>query len=765
MQLRNLLHRGRMSCWAMRWFGVVCLVGVPASALAQTSLTGNSSRAGAVVLTGKLQEIIVTAERRRSTEQKTAESISVRRGAALTRQGKYSLAQILEDVPGVVGGAEPYSGSSFTSGTDSPAAGLTIRGIQSNQAAGGSMTSVAPAAAIYVDGVYDGIGGNYDINRVEVLRGPQGTLYGRSATAGLVAIHTFDPNLKRYGGDVALEFGNYDLKHYTAAVNLPLIRDVLAIRVAGNRYASNGFYSAEGGAMSTDDGRIKILYKPNDDLSVLLGAALENDSTRTGGTTVTLSAPNSYLFTSAPVGLGSNDSRQYWATVRWNFGPATLTYEPAFRSWESSAVNYIRNPIVNVDQTLVTPKDNFITQELHITSNPGSKLSWQVGALYYDNDLSNSNEVAFSPSGFLAFNSITPEKTTRATGVFAQATYRFAPSWRLTGGLRYDYTKITVNENYIEGNPFTGVTFPPLSLSGVTRRFNNVTYKARLEHDLTAQNMIYASISTGFSPGDVSISTTSAGPVALNLKAETLTAYEIGSKNRFVDDTLQVNGAVFYYNYAGYQTDGVDTNLLPNGQQNAADPGFSTLVSPVQSLGGELEVRYIPTAGNRVDFNMAYTDAYYVHKSQTLIPTGLAGPLSYVTFGYFFARDRIPGVVPFTSNLAYEHAVRLPGDSTLTLHGDVRYLSANDGIEVTQPQLAAGAYPFMRVGAQVIGDLSAAWSSGNGRYGVTVYVRNVGNNEYKTFPQRIGAINIPLTASTVMPYDPRTYGVVLTDHF
>ena len=146
----------------------------------------------------------------------------------------------------------------FTSGTDAAASGLTIRGIVSNSGAGGSVTSVAPAAAIYVDGVYSGIGGGYDLDRVEVLRGPQGTLYGRSATAGLIAIHTADPDLGELEANALTELGSYGLRHYSAAINVPL-GEHLAMRFAANHMARNGYDDKQGGEFSTDNARLKLL--------------------------------------------------------------------------------------------------------------------------------------------------------------------------------------------------------------------------------------------------------------------------------------------------------------------------------------------------------------------------------------------------------------------------------------------------------------------------------------------------------------------------
>ena len=701
-----------------------------------------------------LEEVVVTAERRVSDVQKTATSISVREGADLEKEGRFSLGQILEDVPGVTGGAASGTGGSQGSGSDISGSGVTIRGIPSNAPAGGSVTSVAAATAVYVDGVYEGVGGDYDINRVEVLRGPQGTLYGRSATSGLVAITTLNPDLSRIGGNAAVEFGNYALQHETAAVNVPLVDDVLGIRVAGNRYERNGYDSAPGGALATTDGKVKLLFKPNERLSVLFGAALQDNTTHSGGVTITQSPANVYSYTPTPVSPGGNDYRQYWAEVNWDFGPATLTYQPAYRTWESHALVSARSIFLNFDQTINTPKDNFLTHELRLASNPGSKLIWQIGTLYYNNNLSNSDQNLAYPTGMLLFNSVTREKATRAIGAFGEATYPLADSWRLTAGVRYDHTRVGVDQDYTS---ITGIT-QSLSGDAGVRSFDNFTYKARLEHDVTAQNMLYGSVTTGVSPGDVSAATGVTGnPIVLELKAETLTSYEIGSKNRFLNDRLQVNGSIYYAAYGNYQTAAVD--ITP---ANPFNPTFATIASPVQVYGTELEVVYQLATHDRVGLNLGYTNSYFVDKNGVVIYTDpITGP---ETFSRFFARDKIPGVAPYTGDLNYDHTVPLPGGSKVVLSGQARWSSPYDMASITPPQLAVGGYQYIRNNSVWIGDLYATWLSDSERYSVAGYVRNVGDDRYKTLGPGLAGETAMFT-SMVNLSDPRTYGVVLSARF
>jgi len=709
-----------------------------------------------------LKEIVITAEHRVEAVQKTPASVSVRNGEDMLAQGRYSLENILEDVPGVTGGAANSTSGTVGGGTDAPSSGLIIRGIASNAGAGGSVTSTAPSAAIYVDDVYNGLGSTYDLERIEVLRGPQGTLYGRSATAGLVAIHTHDPDLGKYDGNATVELGNYELRHYSAALNLPL-GDTVAARFSGNEYQRHGYYNGDGGALKSTDGRAKVLFKPNADFSVLLGAALEDNVDHTGGHSVADSAlRDTLVYADYPIGEGHSNSRQYWAELNWNLGFGTLTYIPAMRTFEQSATFIEAGPGGYGIQPLQTPSDDFYTHELRLSSGPDSKLIWQTGALYYDNHLSNSTAFAFGPiSPFPNAEAYVAntDKSTKAAGVFGEATYSFTDTWRLTAGLRYDYTKIEISELY-EQNVGTGADpFPvPANLQPVTdagsRIFHNWTYKVRVQHDMTPNDMLYGSISTGFSPGDLTVATCPQAnggltACALQLAAETLTSYELGSKNSFLEDSLRVNGDVFYYDYGAFQSAGI------NITGNPATPAFATLAVPVQVYGAELEAQYKITRTDRLGVNFAWADAYYLHKS----------PL----FATFVAEDKISSnnspssvaPIPVQASIGYDHVVDLPGDSILTLHADARYLSSHEG-DLSAAQQAAGWANYVHIGAAGIGDLGATWARKS--LSLSGYVRNVTNNQYIT---RVQLESSPPSAASFQQSlnAPRTYGVVVNVSF
>ena len=703
---------------------------------------------------GTLQEVVVTAEHRTSTAQKTAASITVRSGRDMLTQGRYQLKDILEDVPGVTGGAASTVNTSPGSGTDNPATGLVIRGVQSNAGTPGSITSTAAAAAIYVDDVYDGLGGGYDIDRVEVLRGPQGTLYGRSATAGVVAIHTGDPNAARVSAEAAVEFGSYDLRHFTGNVNLPLIQDKLAVRVSGNLYERNGYYTADGDKRTNSDYKVKALYTPTDNFSALLGYAQEYNVTHTGGVSIgQQGSPTDFTYEPQEVAQGKNNFHQYWANFNLNLGPVAITYIPAYRTWYENAIILLRGPY-NANQYVYTPNDSFLTQEVRIRSTDSdSKLKWQAGFLYYDNTVSDADSqyhldpllgppgVPPIPPGY-QFQSHT-HKSTDAEGGFAEATYAFTPENRLTAGIRYDHTQVLNTEVYSAPNG-TG------SLTGNEglRIFNNFTYKVRLEHDLTPRNLVYAAIATGFSPGDITLTTTMNNQVTPEtLQAETLTAYEVGSKNRFLDNRLQLNGDVYYNNYGGYQV-GINTST------NLAAPNFNIVAAPMKSYGAELEIQARPSAYDMISVNGSYTHANYgsFGQNETL-----------------FSKSTVPGVAPFQGSVAYTRTIPI-GSTTLMLRGDVHFFTGHDTSSISQLEQANGGEPYVHVPSEAVGDFDATLLLGpSSNYSITAYVRNVANSRFVPDGWAVGSVTPSMTpggppsvlAAGSALSDPRTFGMIL----
>lgn len=709
--------------------GSTVLVGGPVHA--QSGATGNGADAIA------LEEIVVTAERRTQNLQKAPLAVSVREGDDLVAQGRISLDQILEDVPSV--NWKPNTGAVAHSDTESTS--ISIRGIGSNDAT--SYTSVVPAVALYVDGVVGGLGGDYDLERVEILRGPQGTLYGRSATAGVVNIHAKDPNTDSFAAELAGEFGSYDLRRFSAGINLPAT-DKFAVRISGQHRSREGYYSPKGEETETNGVRLKALYALNDDLSLVFGVAQEKNLFHSGGEQINVTPSGVNFDTVAPVGNGDDLRNQYWGKLEWNLGFANLTYLPAVRTYTKNEDRYtILGSNLLTDHHGIS-RDIFHTQELRLASPAGERLSWQSGLFYYDNQIRNNYDLVVSGGTFASPYALqigNKEKQTRNLGVFTEGTYAFDQGTRLTAGIRYDLTRLEIEQLDCSGP--VGGPQSCVSISGQAgeKKWNNTTFKLRVEHDLAADNLVYGTIASAFLPGDVAIVTGADGNLMISpYLPETLTSYEVGTKNRFWDERLQVNAGVYYYDYGGYQQriqigefQGVALNAIKN--------------SPARVMGAELEAVLQPSRADRIEFNASYTDANYVDK-----PADFAAAVS---------QKSIPGIVPFEATLSYGHDFGLPFGQRLTLKAEAAYRSALDVGALTPAQAASAVISsLVRQEDVVIGNVYATWRASD-VIAINAYVRNISDERYKT----LVSTNGESTSLSAQLSEPRTAGIVLNVRF
>lgn len=728
----------------------------PATALALVMLAAPSvahaqdqaSTAADPARGASLSEIVVTAERRTGNLQRTAASVSVRGGAELVQQGKFSIETLLENVPGVTAVAPRAAAAS---GSDTPSTEITIRGIATNSTSNGGVVSIVPATAIYVDEIYSGIGGNYDLDRLEVLRGPQGTLYGRSATAGVVALHTHAPNLAKPEIYASAEVGDYGLRHYTVAGGVPIIDGKLAVRAAFNQYQRDGYSADTAGAINTTEGRIKALLVPADGVSIELGAAFQDNNVKTGGVENRLVTPDTYsLIPNTSIGQGRNTFEQYWLKANFDLGFGQIKYIGTYRSWEQNALNSQIGPGGNfLDQRIQLPKDNFLTQELRLSSDASSPLKWQVGVYYYNNDLTAVNDIRYNLSGALLDTNSTQRKTTDV-GLFAEATVPLSDVFRITGGIRYDHTRVEstqtdiLNVNLAAG---TGATagLPEALLTTVidgdagVSVFKNVTYKARAEYDLSPRNLLYASISSGFLPGDVQITS----GVVTKFSAETLTAYEVGSKNRFIGNRLQVNLGAFYYDYSGYQA------LITANPSNPSSGKIFNL--PLRVWGAEFEAILALSSNDRLALNGLILGSK-IHNA----PSG---------FSQYSVKDTIWGSPRETLSGSYSHTFDFGDGSKTVATAEANYRGRYD-VSAYSPLVASvGGDKYFSQKPVVLANANLTWSSPGNTFSITGYVRNIFDNRYKSNvipiingsgpPFSLGSVSTELSP-------PRTYGVVMT---
>ena len=746
---------------------LVCIIALTSLAHAQTTATTAATQAGHPE--DQLAEVIVTAERRAENVEKTAISIATISGDALVRENAVKLDDAIAAVPGVniIGGPAGFL--------------VRIRGEGINI----PPTYGEPSVPVMLDGMYNTqvtttFYGFYDIARVEVLRGPQGTLFGRNSTGGVVNMVTNDPS-DHEEGFAMVSVGNYSTLNTQFMYNSALTND-LAIRVAGSTSSHEGYLTNGDNGLGAQSARVKLLYTPSDSLKILLGAELShNDSSPPGsvlsfGTSCcTADSPHASTnpwYDPAPGGnYWRTQYRRYWADVDYDFGWAKLSLLPSAQtfsmSWRnnfapgSSVAEYQESP-----GAYQTGNQNQYAAEVHLTSEDSSKVKWLAGLYYYNtphwvtpqNNLVSATEAPQLPAIYPGDPSYTYEdEGIRDAAVFGQTTIPITDSLRVTAGVRQTSNRKTVDYiNNAAANTPGESYLTPWNTSLSTSQF---TYKAGLEGDLSPTSLLYAQVSTGFVAGGFNFNNDS------TFRPETIRAFEIGSKSRFFDDTLQVNAEIFDNEMKDVQTYYELANPFYNGTTITA-PQYVNQVEPAsaRSFGGELEAVYLLTREDRFDFSAAYLHARFVHFNDACLANGgsnMAGPCAglwppipgLVHVGYD------GGVMPqsptWTLTAAYQHIFNLSSGATITAHADTRFYTRNYLVFTYRDPFPPFPADTDTVPSATISNASATFTTPNGKWNFEGWIKNIEDT-----PQKTGAFGPNLQLG-----DPRTFGVSAWVHF
>ncbi len=724
-------------------------------------------------------EVIVTAERRAESLQRTPLAVNAVTGQALINAGVSQPQDLTRLVPALklttVGGG----------GTQ-----VMVRGV--GNFVGNAYSE--PAVAVNFDGVYLARSGGpnglfYDLDRVEVLKGPQGTLYGRNATAGAINIITRRPGDTFEVSGLA-EVGDYDLRRGVLTVNVP-IDEMAAFRISGTSTRRDGYLSDGYLDDEADGARAQLSLRPSDDLSILVSA----DYVHQGGMgqaavfSPFLNPSDPYRGPTSPESNGvltavSNaitgganpdllpqfqrdgfvdlEATGVMSEIEYDFGPATLTLIPAFRRTENSYLHYTAGFPVSA-----TEDSEDTSVELRLTSNDSNApLRWLLGGYYFHEDLDFD---LFANQG-VAFNRTIPQLETTSYAAFGQLTLSISDALRATVGLRY--TQEDKSQTGLNGGPpppvpvgfpgpaeafyalacapydaGTGTCFAPLDgdLSD-----NSVTYRAGLEWDVAEQSLLYASVATGFKAGGFY------GSLAPNsYDPETLTAYTIGSKNRFFDNTLQFNFEAFYWEYEDKQVSHLGP-ILPGGfnliTENAGAAnlqGFEVdlIWRPLPSDTFTLDVQYLDSEYE--DFS--YTQTTVTGPAQTACPTtAIVGQPAVVVD---CTGNRLPHTPEWTVNLSYLHSFTLSNGGALDLFLGTR-------IE-TSYWVGEEYLPGERQDGVTTSDASLTYHAPVERYSFGVYVNNIEDEAIMG-----NAFAQPVVGSPVVVLrPPRTFGARLTFDF
>ena len=749
-----------------------------------------------------LAEIIVTAQRREESAQRAAVAIDVVSGADIVAAGITRASDLSKLVPSLTIQSIGASNTSF------------IRGVGNFSV---SITS-DPAVAFNYDGVYVGRQNAtsstfYDLERIEVLKGPQGTLYGRNATAGVINILPVQPRPGEFSGYATASYGNYNALAVEGAVNVGLGENA-AFRLSGTITDRDG-YLTDGTSDSKTHGlraQFKAEATPNFTIRIatdythlggngagftFLNTQVGNPVTQVYRITPTNLArnigPNSpasqAFFTSLNAGAGAGiagrkrdpfpdlfqDSDFYGANVvlDWDAGFGTFTIEPALR------FDRIRNrggaggfPIT-ADQ-----RNSQFSLEGRLAGSAGL-FDYTVGAFMFD----ENNRLRFGSVTFGSNLSLAApiKQHIFSWAPFARLTANLTEDLRLVGGIRYTKDSkqldsinpsiavscaptftcsgivLPPNVTRLEDIPFAIPAAPgtipgPTPNSRVTRsqvtinsrlKDSKATYRGAIEFDVAPASLLYASIETGYRSGGFN---TLVGFETYD--PEYITAYTLGSKNRFFDNRVQLNIEAFYWKYRNQQTSHPGLDLLNRPGSLTENIGRSTI------KGIEIDGRFKVTPNTVLSGTLAYLDAKNKEFTFTLpVPLATNTTCAVTPSPVAMIPPRVvvncAGKQSFNApkwaiNLAAEQTIPL-GGYELVLAADTQYKTKRFmGFEYQTFQLQPSSWTS---NAQV------TFGPSDDRWSIAAYVRNIEDDRLLSAPFVFGGLGLAYTTA------PQTYGV------
>lgn len=565
------------------------IAGVLAAGIAHAQAPQGPASSGSIEAEGRLEEVIVTAEKRETSVQKTAIAMSVASGEDLARNG-------VTDINGITNVAPSLQIAQNNANTL-----VTIRGVSSQ-----NFTETGdPAVAINLDNFYlqraFAVNASlFDVERIEALRGPQGTLYGRNATAGALNIQTRKPT-QEFGGSASAEVGNFSLVHVDGALNLP-VSDTFAVRFAGTYRKRDGYRDNspvdDGDDEDAKGGRVHLLWNPSDALSVLLtgevirlrgvGPVIKRIPTGDVNTDGTLQIGSDRRWALNNPGYTEIDVDSVRTAITYDFDQVKLSY---FGGFQWSTLHRDNDQDGGLDANFGFQQNEDLedqNHEIRLSSTGDGDFRWQLGAYYFKetNDLLTWFQVhGITPDPFNFFT-FDYDVGNQSKAAFAQGAYKITPDIEVELGIRY-----SEDRRYQVGrNDLGGI------ISDLDNRVKNgqVTWHAGVNWQASDTSFVYAKVDKGYKAGGFT-STSNYGP-------ETLLAYEVGAKNRFLDDTLQVNASAFYYDYKDLQVNQIDPD---NAQQFTLNAGTAAV------KGLEIETTWLATPATRIDASLAWLDTEF----------------------------------------------------------------------------------------------------------------------------------------------------------
>ncbi|WP_051768047.1 TonB-dependent receptor [Sphingobium sp. DC-2] len=758
-------------------FAAGLLLGISCCCLAAPGWAQEAGNSEATAPPAGLDEIVVTAQRRSESLQRTALSVSAVNPEALSNAGVTTAANLTVAVPAL----QASNQGGYTV--------FFIRGIGSS-----AVNAYAePAVAFNLNGVYitrpNAVNGQFfDVERVEVLKGPQGTLYGRNATGGAINLITRSADPGEFNGYLSAQYGNFDELLFEGALNVPMGNDG-ALRLAFQTEDHDGYYRDGTDDAKTRAFRATLRANLTPDLSVKIvgdysklggkgggGAVLPLGTTPVrgglGDPAVTrlfqTALPNTTVFPGAvtplPIDQAKLDTKTggVLAEFNWNTGVGTITFLPAWRSTKADNFN-ISSGFWWIDRI----KQEQQSYELRLASNPGSRFTYLLGGYYFKE---NSSFDLRPDNQFLGVPVQIGRLSTKSAAAFGQLGYSITDTLRLTGGARYTWEEKGMDGTFSNTLPAVLTSGPNLNpiilaypptpdiITNGRNSFDDITWKAGVEWDAGPQSLVYANVGTGFKAGGFFFSSRNN-----SYAPEKVTSFVAGTKNRFAGNRLQLNFEAYLTKYKDQQL--AHLNYVVGSTGNPV-LGFPTEnVGRSEIYGAEIEGKYQPTPNTLFSLQAQYTHARYkdfrfttpdisalAHLPPGSIPptTGCPSTLSNGLYTIDCSGFALLQVPEWTISGSVRQTFQLANGAEITAEVSSRFEDERYASDTLLPQTL--------IGSNTRTDANLTYRPARGGWSVTAYINNIENDDV------VGNIFVHpayplfnLVTATLRP--PRTYGV------
>jgi iron complex outermembrane receptor protein len=730
-----------------------------------------------------LDAITVSARKREERLQDVPLSITSLSGTALQNDGDYTIQDLSDKAPGLyIAPSNPRQTS------------IQIRALGKNSANDGLETSVG----VYVDGVYLAQPGEAtfdlnDLDHVEVLRGPQGTLFGKNNTAGAVSFYTRKPSLTS-SAEAELVGGNDGTYEFHASATGP-VADKTAFRLTAYDKSRDGFFTNlyDGNRYDGFDRkgvRGQLLNESFGDVSVRLIAEHYESKELFANTVLVEPFPgyaNGVAYTKSLEKVGAalgytpvfspwsrlvdlNSARPivtnqtaYSSQVTWKLGDYTLDSISAFRRYVFDAKNDgDSTPLDIVDWSGTVSSNRHWSEELRLSSPLGGPVDYVAGLYYYHLSLWTNSPTQFGSlassyygtastapgalDGVLQNTIGTPD--TNSVAAFAQANYHLAREWTLTGGLRetHESKSATIANTLVGGADPSSLSAADLAVresqtvtgtvsTGFTA--NALSWLASLSHPLSDDSTAFLTASKGFKSGGINVEVTSGVPLVI--APETAIDIETGAKGSGLDGRLQYDADLYWSKISNYQGNFQSANPLL-GQ-------YLANVGDVRVRGTEAEASLRPIDRLRLSAHAAFNDATYLDFTNAPCPTELANIYKVCNFSGF----TLPYAPRWTGNVGAETRQPLAPGFVLYVGADVTAHSSEN--------VNSGLSEYGVQSAYTLTNAHIGFTGRDGAYDLSFWVKNLFDAQYYTSRGPSSILGVKVITGT--PGDPRTLGVTL----